>query len=360
MKQRIVFVMCLCFLLMNGVLAQTKSLKGTVKDKLGESIIGASVLIEGTSQGTITDLDGNYVIENIPAGKNVLVVSYVGYQTQKLEINGRSVIDIVLQEDTEVLDEVVVVGYGVQRKTDVTSAVASIKKENFTQTVTSSSPLQMVQGKIPGLAMSRAGGGDPTSDMTLQIRGMSTINAGASPLIVIDGIPGGSMSTVSPNDIESIDVLRDGSAAAIYGSRGTSGVIIITTKKGVADGKTKIEYDGNVSFDQVSSTWDLLSGDEYRSLKESMMNSSIKLAQEKGQAMVDYGGNTDWMKEITRTAVSHQHYLSLNTSSKHSRTAASLTYNNYQGIVATSGKEEINGRISTEFKHFNDNPQIRN
>lgn len=358
MKQRIVFVMCLCFLLMNGVLAQTKSLKGTVKDKLGESIIGASVLIEGTSQGTITDLDGNYVIENIPAGKNVLVVSYVGYQTQKLEINGRSVIDIILQEDTEVLDEVVVVGYGVQRKTDVTSAVASIKKENFTQAVTSSSPLQMVQGKIPGLAMSRAGGGDPTSDMTLQIRGMSTINAGASPLIVIDGIPGGSMSTVSPNDIESIDVLRDGSAAAIYGSRGTSGVIIITTKKGVADGKTKIEYDGNVSFDQVSSTWDLLSGDEYRSLKESMMNSSIKLAQEKGQAMVDYGGNTDWMKEITRTAVSHQHYLSLNTSSKHSRTAASLTYNNYQGIVATSGKEEINGRISTEFKHFNDNLKV--
>ena len=165
MKQRIVFVMCLCFLLMNGVLAQTKSLKGTVKDKLGESIIGASVLIEGTSQGTITDLDGNYVIENIPTGKNVLVVSYVGYQTQKLEINGRSVIDIILQEDQRLLDEVVVVGYGVQRKTDVTSAVASIKKENFTQAVTSSSPLQMVQGKIPGLAMSRAGGGDPTSAM---------------------------------------------------------------------------------------------------------------------------------------------------------------------------------------------------
>lgn len=222
MKQRIVFVMCLCFLLMNGVLAYTKSLKDTVKDKLGESIIGASVLIEGTHQGTITDLDGNYVIENIPTGKNVLVVSYVGYQTQKLEINGRSVIDIILH-DQRLLDEVVVVGYGVQRKTDVTSAVASIKKENFTQAVTSSSPLQMVQGKIPGLAMSRAGGGDPTSDMTLQIRGMSTINAGASPLIVIDGIPGGSMSTVSPNDIESIDVLRDGSAAAIYGSRGTFG-----------------------------------------------------------------------------------------------------------------------------------------
>lgn len=137
-----------------------------------------------------------------------------------------------------------------------------------------------------------------------------------------------------------------------------SGVIIITTKKGVADGKTKIEYDGNVFFDQVSSTWDLLSGDEYRSLKESMMNSGIKLAQEKGQSMVDYGGNTDWMKEITRTAVSHQHYLSLNTSSKHSKTAASLTYNNYQGIVATSGKEEINGRISTEFKHFNDNLKV--
>lgn len=350
--------MILCFTLLSNVVAQTQTLKGYVRDKLGESIIGASVLIEGTNLGSISGLDGSYLIENIPSDKNILVVSYVGFSTEKIEINGREVIDIVLKEDTELLDEVVVVGYGVQRKTDITSAVASIKKENFTQAVTSSSPLQMVQGKIPGLAMSRAGGGDPTSGMTLQIRGMSTINAGSSPLIVIDGIPGGNMSTVSPNDIESIDVLRDGSAAAIYGSRGTSGVIIITTKKGIADGKTRIEYDGKVAFDNVSSTWDLLSGDEYRSLKESMMNSSIQLAQDKGNAMVDYGGNTDWMKEITRTAVSHQHYISLNTSSKYSRTAASLTYNNYQGIVMTSGKEEINGRISTEFKHFNDKLKV--
>ena len=357
MKEKSFILFCAFFFILANINAQSTILHGIVKDTQGEPVIGASVLVKGTLVGTITGINGDFRLD-IPIGSQIITVSYVGYTTQDVSIGGRTNIEVLLSEDTEVLDEVVVVGYGVQRKTDVTSAVASIKKSDFTQVVTSSSPLQMVQGKIPGLAMSRAGGGDPTSGMTLQIRGMSTINAGSAPLIVIDGIPGGSLATVSPNDIESVDVLRDGSAAAIYGSRGTSGVIIITTKKGIADGKTRIEYDGNVSFDQVSSKWELLSGDEYRTLKESMMNSSLKLAQEKGNSMVDYGANTDWMKEITRTAVSHQHYLSFDTSSKYSRTAASLTYNNYQGIINTSGKEEFNGRISTEFRHFNDKLKV--
>ena len=326
MKQRIVFVMCLCFLLMNGVFAQTKSLKGTVKDKLGESIIGASVLIEGTSQGTITDLDGNYVIENIPAGKNVLVVSYVGYQTQKLEIDGRNVINVILQEDTEVLDEVVVVGYGVQRKTDVTSAVAKIKKEDFSSVITTSSPLQMVQGKIPGLAMSRSGGSDPNAEMSLQIRGMSTLNAGSSPLIIIDGIPGGNLNSISPNDIESIDVLRDGSAAAIYGSRGTSGVIIVTTKKGKYDSKIKMEYEGTVSFDQMYNSWELLSADDYRSIKDKFANSGNKAQEAIAQRMHDYGGNVNAIDAVTQNTANHQHYFSLTGGSKNANVSASLNY----------------------------------
>ena len=262
MKQKSFILFCAFFFVLTSINAQSTILRGVVKDNQGEPVIGASVLVKGTMVGTITGINGDFRLD-VPIGGQIITVSYVGYTTQDIPINERKNIEVLLSEDTEVLDEVVVIGYGVQRKTDLTSAVASIKKNDFSQVVTSSSPLQMVQGKIPGLAMSRAGGGDPTSGMTLQIRGMSTINAGSAPLIVIDGIPGGSLATVSPNDIESVDVLRDGSAAAIYGSRGTSGVIIITTKKGVSDGKTRIEYDGNVSFDQVSSKWELLSGDEY-------------------------------------------------------------------------------------------------
>lgn len=358
MKQRIVFVMCLCFLLINGVFAQTKSLKGTVKDKLGESIIGASVLIEGTSQGTITDLDGNYVIENIPAGKNVLVVSYVGYQTQKLEIDGRNVINVILQEDTEVLDEVVVVGYGVQRKTDVTSAVAKIKKEDFSSVVTTSSPLQMVQGKIPGLAMSRSGGSDPNAEMSLQIRGMSTLNAGSSPLIIIDGIPGGNLNSISPNDIESIDVLRDGSAAAIYGSRGTSGVIIVTTKKGKYDSKIKMEYEGTVSFDQMYNSWELLSADDYRSIKDKFANSGNKAQEAIAQRMHDYGGNVNAIDAVTQNTANHQHYFSLTGGSKNANVSASLNYRNNEGIIRNTGQKVLSGRIASEFKHFDDKLKV--
>lgn len=343
---------------MNGVFAQTKSLKGTVKDKLGESIIGASVLIEGTSQGTITDLDGNYVIENIPAGKNVLVVSYVGYQTQKLEIDGRNVINVILQEDTEVLDEVVVVGYGVQRKTDVTSAVAKIKKEDFSSVITTSSPLQMVQGKIPGLAMSRSGGSDPNAEMSLQIRGMSTLNAGSSPLIIIDGIPGGNLNSISPNDIESIDVLRDGSAAAIYGSRGTSGVIIVTTKKGKYDSKIKMEYEGTVSFDQMYNSWELLSADDYRSIKDKFANSGNKAQEAIAQRMHDYGGNVNAIDAVTQNTANHQHYFSLTGGSKNANVSASLNYRNNEGIIQNTGQKVLSGRIASEFKNFDDKLKV--
>lgn len=358
MKQRFVFVMCLCLLFVSSVLAQTKSLKGTVRDKLGESIIGASVLIEGTSQGSITDLDGNFSIENIPSDKNVLVVSYVGYKTQKLEINGRNVIDVTLQEDTEVLEEVVVVGYGVQRKTDVTSAVAKIKKEDFSSVVTTSSPLQMVQGKIPGLAMSRSGGGDPTAEMSLQIRGISTLNAGSSPLIIIDGIPGGNLNSISPNDIESIDVLRDGSAAAIYGSRGTSGVVIVTTKKGKYDSKVKVEYEGTVSFDQMYNTWDLLSADDYRAVKSRLENSGSKAELAVAQRMHDYGGSVNAVDAVTQNTANQQHYFSLTGGSKNANVSASLNYRNNDGIIRNTGVSVLSGRIASEFKHFDDKLKV--
>ena len=358
MKNKLLLLLVLLCLGVNSIYAQELSVHGKVLDVNGEAIIGASVLCKGTSIGTVTDIDGNYAIK-VPDNTAILIFSYIGMNSQEIQVKNRTQIDVTLKEDLLQLDEVVVVGYGIQRKTDVTSAVASVKKENFSPVVTSASSLQMVQGKIPGLAISQKGGSDPNAGVSLQIRGMTTINAGASPLIVIDGIPGGDLNSVSPNDIESIDVLRDGSAAAIYGSRGTSGVIIITTKKGDYDSKTKISYEGNLSIANMSRTWDVLSANEYRAFQQELISSDKEFKQNIGKnVMTDYGGDTNWMEELTRTAISHQHYLSLTSGSKNSSLSASLNYRNYEGIVLKTDNAHLNGKISANFKHFDDKLKV--
>lgn len=358
MKQKMFILFCVFFFILTNINAQSTLLQGVVKDAQGEPIIGASVLVKGTLVGTITGVDGDFKLDNIPMGSNVIVVSYVGYTTQEIPMNGRKNIVVTLVEDAELLDEVVVVGYGVQRKTDVTSAVAKLKKDDFSAVVTTSSPLQMVQGKIPGLAMSRPGGADPNAEMSLQIRGMSTLNAGSSPLIIIDGVPGGNLNSISPNDIESIDVLRDGSAAAIYGSRGTSGVIIVTTKKGNYDSKIKMEYEGTLSFDQMYSSWELLSADDYRSVKEQFANSGNAAKEAIAQRMHDYGGSVNAIDAVTQNAANHQHYFSLSGGSKNANVSASLNYRSNEGIICNTGQKVLSGRIASEFKHFDDKLKV--
>ena len=272
-------------------LAQQK-VTGKVKDSSGEPVIGASVVVKGNNtMGTITDFDGNFMLD-VPA-KSVLVISYIGYVTQEVPTAGKNSLEIVLKEDTKTLDEVVVIGYGTQRKGDVTSSVASVKADNFVKGAVKDVG-QLIQGKVAGLAITNPNG-DPTGSTQIRLRGTNTIGgANTAPLVLIDGIPG-ELGKVAPEDVESVDVLKDGSAAAIYGTRGTNGVILITTKQAKGVDINQVEYNGYVSTSLIAKKLDMLNADEFRTLYPDQ----------------DHGADTDWIDEISRTPVSHVHNLSL-------------------------------------------------
>ena len=229
---------------------QTVTVSGVVKDKKGEPIIGANIMEKGTTNGTITDFDGKYTLK-VKNAKSILVVSYIGYQTQEIPVGNGGKKDITMQDDSELMDEVVVIGYGTQRKGDVTSAISSVKSESFVKGAVTDAG-QLIQGKVAGLNISLPSG-DPTGNTQIMLRGISSLKGGTSPLVLVDGVPG-SLNTVAPEDVESIDVLKDGSATAIYGTRGTNGVIIITTKQSRKEMAPTIDYNGYVSvFPSVTS-----------------------------------------------------------------------------------------------------------
>ncbi|HJZ41677.1 MAG TPA: carboxypeptidase-like regulatory domain-containing protein, partial [Bacteroidales bacterium] len=218
--------------------AQERTIRGTVTSEEEGPLPGVNVLLQGTLQGAVTDNDGNYTIV-VPGPEAVLEFSYIGYTNQSLTVGAQSTINVVLVSETTALGEVVVIGYGTQRKNEVTSSVASVKSDDFNKGNVSS-PEQLIQGKVSGLSISKPGG-NPNEGYNIRLRGLSTIGANTQPLVVIDGIIGGSLDNVDPNDIESINVLKDGSGAAIYGTRGSSGVIIVATKRGRA-GTAVIDY----------------------------------------------------------------------------------------------------------------------
>ncbi|KAA2245806.1 SusC/RagA family TonB-linked outer membrane protein [Chitinophaga agrisoli] len=310
-------------------MAQGIPVSGKVTDaKEGNPLPGVSVSVAGANTGGITDVNGQYKL-TLPAGGKILVFKFTGMKSLEMPVNGRAVIDVQL-ESTEVgLNEVVVVGYGTQRKGDVTSAIASVKSENFVKGAVRDAA-QLIQGKVAGLTVSTPSG-NPTSNTQIQLRGITTLKAGTSPLILIDGIPG-SLNTVAPEDIESVDVLKDGSAAAIYGTRGTNGVILITTKKLHGEMKPTIQYDGYVSLQAIARRPEFLTGDDYRRL--------IK----EGIDFTDYGSSTDWLKEITRSPVSHTHNLSFQGGSPTTNVTASLNYRNWEGLFVNSNNKQITGR----------------
>ena len=233
MKKQGLLILCffslLAFSIGFSANAQQARITGKVTDaSTGEGMPGASVLVKGTTRGIVTDLDGNFAIE--ASSTDVLVFSFIGYNTVEETVGTRTSINLTLSESVQGLNEVIVVGYGTQEKKEITSAVASIKAEDFNRG-TVNDPSQLLQGKVAGLNISRPGG-NPNGGFNIRLRGISSFGANAEPLIVIDGVIGASLSTVDPNDIESMDVLKDGSAAAIYGTRGSAGVILVTTKSG--------------------------------------------------------------------------------------------------------------------------------
>lgn len=320
-------------------LAQQK-VTGKVKDSSGEPVIGASVVVKGNNtMGTITDFDGNFMLD-VPT-KSVLVISYIGYVTQEVPTTGKNSLEIVLKEDTKTLDEVVVIGYGTQRKGDVTSSVASVKADNFVKGAVKDVG-QLIQGKVAGLSITNPNG-DPTGSTQIRLRGTNTIGgANTDPLVLIDGIPG-ELGTVAPEDVESVDVLKDGSAAAIYGTRGTNGVILITTKQAKGVDINQVEYNGYVSTSLIAKKLDMLNADEFRTLYPDQ----------------DHGADTDWIDEITRTPISHIHNLSLMGGNSKTNYIANLNYASRQGIMKKSDFESFQGRIEVTHRMFDDKLKLK-
>ncbi len=328
---------CLFFLLFMVVgcqlmSAQQISIKGTVTDPSGEPLIGVSVTVPGTRIGAATDIDGNFSLEADSKGK--LKFSYIGYVTMEEAINGRNVINVVMKENSEVLDEVVVIGYGTMDKKELTSAISHVGEKDFL-TVSSLDPSMMIQGKVPGVSITNTGAGDPNNQASIQIRGVSSRSAGLGPLIVIDGVPGGNLTNINPNDIASFDILKDGAASAIYGTRGSNGVILVTTKKGSKDGNTHTSYSGTFAWDKVVKELDMMSAQDYR---------DVRLGW--GDRGVDLGGNLDWLDAVSRTGFTMQHTLTVSGGNERSNYRVSADYRDANGVDLRSNREEYGARAS--------------
>lgn len=317
-----------------NAISQTKRrISGTILDINKDPIIGASVIEKGTQNGVMTDLDGRFAME--VSSNAVLAISYIGFTPQEVHVGNRHELTIIMEEDQKILEEVVVIGYGVQRKKDVTSSVSSLRASDLAQGAIGANPLQAAEGKVAGLTITRSNGNDPNATLDIQLRGVSTVNGGQHPLIVIDGIPGGDLNTLTQQDIESIDVLKDGSAAAIYGTRGTNGVILITTKKGVK-GATKVEFEAMLSTETIDKKLDVMSASEYR-----------KFASDKGIQIQDGGHDTNWFDELTKTPLNQTYNLALSGGTDNTTYRASLSYKSQEGITKTpTTRETINSRIS--------------
>jgi TonB-dependent starch-binding outer membrane protein SusC len=342
MRQRLlkyVFpVVCLVALTFSQAAAQNKQVSGKVTDaETGEGLPGVNVLEVGTSNGTVTDINGTY---SISVGANAsLSYSFVGYSLQTAVVGSRAVLDIGLELDVQSLSEVVVVGYGTQDKKELTGATASLSAEDFNRGNVNS-PSQLLQGKVPGLSIYNKGG-NPNSTATIRLRGISTVGANTEPLVVIDGVIGASLENLDPNDIESISVLKDGSAAAIYGSRGSSGVILVTTKSGAKGKGVTASYNGYVSADVVARQQPVFSASEYTA-----------------NGGNDLGAVTDWQDEVTRTGVSNVHNLAISGGNETTTFRLSTNLRDVNGVLDKSGFDQINARANINHRALNNKLQI--
>ena len=326
------------FLLCSTVMMAQQKVSGTVRDATGEPLIGVSVLEAGTSNGVVTDFNGDFTLTVKQGAK--LTFSYIGYLSQTLAAtNGMKV---TLEEDNKVLNEVVVVGYGTMRRKDVTSSITTVKAEDLNRGVFTD-PASMLQGKVAGLVVTSTG--DPNGSPSITLRGASSLRSGAmSPYYVVDGIPGVDISMVAPDDIESIDVLRDATATAIYGSKAANGVIIITTKSGSKSERTNVTYNGYVAFDNVLKTLDVASANDIRDyVKKNNIN-----------YMYDGNGSTDWQDEVLRTGVSHNHNVGVNGGTEKTKYMASVNYANREGVIRGSYNHRLNVRSLLSTKVLKD------
>jgi len=317
------------------IFAQTVT--GTVTSADGP-LPGVNVIEKGTTNGVITDFDGNYSI-SITSSDAVLVYSFIGFISQEVTVNGQTTIDLTLVEDSQALDEVVVVGYGSVVKKEITTAVTSVSAEDFNQGVISE-PTQLLQGKVAGLSIYNKGG-NPNDNGTIRLRGISTIGGNTQPLVVIDGVLGQDLNNVDPSDIENITVLKDGSAAAIYGTRGSSGVILVTTKSGKNGQPFSISYNGQVSSAFIANEIEVMNRDEFLAVGGS-----------------DLGADTDWVGEVTRNAVSQVHNIAAVGGTDNANYRVSVNFRDTEGILINSGFDQFNARTKLSGKILNDKLKI--
>ena len=323
-----------------GALVHTlaQDVSGTVTDVNGETIIGASVVLKGTSNGTVTDFDGNYLLSGVGADA-VLEFSYVGYESQTIAVEGRQIIDVVMAEMSVGMEEVVVIGYGSLSKKEVSSSIVQVDSKDFVKGPMNT-PMEMLTGKVAGLTVNTTSAADPNSNSTLQIRGAGSLSGGYEPLYVIDGIAGGNIRNISSQDIESITVLKDAASAAIYGTRGANGVVLVTTKKSRAEqGHFQVTYDSYFGANVAKPHMQVLSADEFR----------------RSRRGTDYGASTDWYSEITRpVAYDINQYLNVATTSKGGSYTASINYKEANGLDIVSKRREYGGRFAMEQKMLKD------
>lgn len=317
--------------------SQKKQVSGVVTDNTGAPVVGAAVVIPGTSTGVVTDASGRYSLA-VPQGTRAIEVSCIGYATQTIAVGAASTYNVVLADDSLMLAETVVVGYGTMKKGEVASAISTVKSEDFLKTP-GANAAELIKGKVPGLIVNTPDG-NPVSSTQISLRGATTLKAGTAPLVLIDGVPG-SLSEVSSDDIEQIDVLKDGSAAAIYGTRGTNGVIIITTRNSRGEMPTTVDFNAYVSTQQITKTLDYLTADEYRQLAKGHVG------------FHDDGASVNWLDEITRTPLSQIYNISLRGGSKNTNYVASFEYRALQGVMRLSNNNMMFPRIDVTHKMFN-------
>lgn len=329
------------------IVQQSRNITGKVLDEFDEPIIGANVVEKGTTNGTVTDINGNYALSVSNPNKAVLQFSFIGYTTKEIALKGQAALDVKLEPSVINLGEVVAIGYGSQTRREITGSIANVSEESFNKGVTRDAT-DLLQGKVAGLTIV-SGSGDVTRGATMRLRGTSTLQNDQGPLIVIDGIPGGDMSTVSPSDIESISVLKDASSAAIYGSRAAGGVVLITTKRG-SGSKTQINYDGYIAMDHVANKPDMLSADEWREANKILGNDVSDFDK--------YTSDTDWFDEMLRVGFSQNHAISLSGGGSNNNYRASYTYLDRKGIARDNELKRHSFRFQFQQRAINNKLRI--
>ena len=332
----------------NAIEQQTETCKGVVKDAMGETVIGASVVVKGTTNGTITGIDGDFTLSGVSEG-SILVISYVGYVTQEVKFNGQP-LNVILKEDSQTLEEVVVVGYGVQKKANLTGAVATVNAKAL-ESRPVSSVSAAIAGQMPGVTAIQSSGAPGSQAADITIRGKNSINA-ASPLVIVDGVPG-SMNTIDPNDIETFTVLKDAASAAIYGVQAANGVILITTKQGKKGEKTRVTYSGNVSWSSPVAKRELVNAYEYAVLyNEAILNENPNATlMFSPEEIEDYRTgalpSTDWYEAaIKKSAIETMHNVSISGGTEKTTYNASLGYIYQDGLTADNDYSRFNARMN--------------